>query len=279
MRNHNRAFTLIELLVVIAIIAILAAILFPVFAQAKLAAKKTTDLSNLKQMGLASHMYMGDFDDTIHPVGYYDEGPANFKTWYTLLHPYTKNGQLFKSPTYGFRWTNQDWTGWDYENLAKIGYAKREGGGVISVEVSYGMNNTDDWAWENTCGGILKNWADGSNGYGHGGPVGPLWKVNSYSSVALVAETIEATNAKFPDLWAVDSKDTLINGQLPCGSLAIGYYTWVSTDPQVIGAFNGQQNYLYMDSHAKSKKMFSGCPNHWTKEDDAAVDPIASCRR
>lgn len=61
----KRAFTLIELLVVIAIIAILAAILFPVFAQAKLAAKKTSDLSNLKQLSLAVIMYTNDYDDTV----------------------------------------------------------------------------------------------------------------------------------------------------------------------------------------------------------------------
>src|SRR5688572_26449263 len=59
----KRAFTLIELLVVIAIIAILAAILFPVFAQAKLAAKKTTTLSNIKQVGTATLIYAGDYDD------------------------------------------------------------------------------------------------------------------------------------------------------------------------------------------------------------------------
>ncbi|HEY0866952.1 MAG TPA: prepilin-type N-terminal cleavage/methylation domain-containing protein [Fimbriimonas sp.] len=59
----NRAFTLIELLVVIAIIAILAAILFPVFAQAKVAAKKTSSLSNVKQLALANVMYAGDSDD------------------------------------------------------------------------------------------------------------------------------------------------------------------------------------------------------------------------
>lgn len=61
----HRGFTLIELLVVIAIIAILAAILFPVFAQAKLAAKKTTSLSNVKQQGLGSLMYANDYDDTL----------------------------------------------------------------------------------------------------------------------------------------------------------------------------------------------------------------------
>lgn len=58
-------FTLIELLVVIAIIAILAAILFPVFAQAKVAAKKTQSLSNLKQIGTAGHIYLADFDDVL----------------------------------------------------------------------------------------------------------------------------------------------------------------------------------------------------------------------
>src|ERR1700722_13842562 len=72
-RNHNlgvseeipmrRAFTLIELLVVIAIIAILAAILFPVFAQAKAAAKKTVSLSNTKELSLAHIMYTNDYDD------------------------------------------------------------------------------------------------------------------------------------------------------------------------------------------------------------------------
>jgi prepilin-type N-terminal cleavage/methylation domain-containing protein len=65
---NKKAFTLIELLVVIAIIAILAAILFPVFAQAKLAAKKTVSLSNMKQTALASQIYTNDFDD-IFPAG------------------------------------------------------------------------------------------------------------------------------------------------------------------------------------------------------------------
>ncbi len=71
----RRAFTLIELLVVIAIIAILAAILFPVFAQAKEAAKKTVCLSNLKELGLAFQLYGGDADDTF-PTPITNKGTA-----------------------------------------------------------------------------------------------------------------------------------------------------------------------------------------------------------
>src|SRR6202044_3404279 len=77
-REQKRAFTLIELLVVIAIIAILAAILFPVFAQAKAAAKGASCLSNTKQLTLANLMYVNDYDDNI-PVaglGSYSAAPA-----------------------------------------------------------------------------------------------------------------------------------------------------------------------------------------------------------
>jgi prepilin-type N-terminal cleavage/methylation domain-containing protein len=85
----RRGFTLIELLVVIAIIAILAAILFPVFAQAKAAAKKTKALSNLKQLGTATFMYMADNDDWVG------------RKWYDMhvdLLPYTKNIDIFLDP-------------------------------------------------------------------------------------------------------------------------------------------------------------------------------------
>lgn len=88
----RKAFTLIELLVVIAIIAILAAILFPVFAQAKTAAKKSVSVSNMKQMGLAHFMYMGDNDDTY--VSSWARGfPGDASFW---VQPYMKNlGILF----------------------------------------------------------------------------------------------------------------------------------------------------------------------------------------
>jgi prepilin-type N-terminal cleavage/methylation domain-containing protein/prepilin-type processing-associated H-X9-DG protein len=108
LRQRIKAFTLIELLVVIAIIAILAAILFPVFAQAKLAAKKTVDLSNMKQIGLAVFMYAGDNDDTPCQVSYEFGGttpvqPYNpsgkYQVHFTyLLQPYVKNYNIFLAP-------------------------------------------------------------------------------------------------------------------------------------------------------------------------------------
>ena len=69
-KNHRSGFTLIELLVVIAIIAILAAILFPVFAQAREKARQTTCLSNMKQLGTALLMYSQDYDETLFFFGH-----------------------------------------------------------------------------------------------------------------------------------------------------------------------------------------------------------------
>ncbi len=100
------AFTLIELLVVIAIIAILAAILFPVFAQAKLAAKKSADLSNTKQIGIAVMLYINDSEDT-YPMSVYDT-QSNYLvpgsgdvvgTVYDSIMPYMKSAQILISPT------------------------------------------------------------------------------------------------------------------------------------------------------------------------------------
>lgn len=106
----KRAFTLIELLVVIAIIAILAAILFPVFAQAKEAARKTASLSNLKQIGLAWQMYNNDYDDTLmraRIVGadrvFYWWGSVDGVTLRAeegLLSPYTRSQGLATDPSF-----------------------------------------------------------------------------------------------------------------------------------------------------------------------------------
>ncbi len=121
----KRAFTLIELLVVIAIIAILAAILFPVFAQAKVAAKKTQALTHIKQQGTSAMIYLADYDDKF-PSAYatYNSG-STFRYWYNFaatvpagwpspsylylededkiqwanaLEPYRKNYQILEMP-------------------------------------------------------------------------------------------------------------------------------------------------------------------------------------
>jgi prepilin-type N-terminal cleavage/methylation domain-containing protein/prepilin-type processing-associated H-X9-DG protein len=119
-RATARAFTLIELLVVIAIIAVLAAILFPVFSQAREAARKTQDMSNIKQLGLAFLMYVGDNDETAVPSGFIGWNPTGLDfLWYgtvngssmmapgggspanpltSPLWPYMKNAQFMGDP-------------------------------------------------------------------------------------------------------------------------------------------------------------------------------------
>jgi prepilin-type N-terminal cleavage/methylation domain-containing protein len=108
MRNR-KAFTLIELLVVIAIIAILAAILFPVFAQARNAAKKTTSINNVKQMGITTFLYTADNDQCFPQSAYAVTGAlaavdpvpvagSQIYTMFDAMQPYMKNIDILKSP-------------------------------------------------------------------------------------------------------------------------------------------------------------------------------------
>ncbi len=115
-------FTLIELLVVIAIIAILAAILFPVFAQAKLAAKKTASLSNVKQIALGAQMYANDNDDVV-PLALETN---TFHTWSEGVQPYIKNWDVFFSPLGGDRlisaWSKSAKTPDNWKYFVQYGY-------------------------------------------------------------------------------------------------------------------------------------------------------------
>jgi prepilin-type N-terminal cleavage/methylation domain-containing protein/prepilin-type processing-associated H-X9-DG protein len=154
----RKALTLIELLVVIAIIAILAAILVPVFAQAKEAAKKTQCLSNAKQLGLSLNIYVVDSDDVTPlikssvklPGGI--DGTGYPQQWYTVLQPYTKNWGIFLCPdrsdkfsatSYATKNKSTDPFGC-YDNINPtgqcIGYGINDG--FIS-DAGYGMAQTD----------------------------------------------------------------------------------------------------------------------------------------
>ena len=96
--RRSAAFTLIELLVVIAIISLLAAILFPVFAQAREKARQTTCASNQKQLGTAILMYASDYDEQLPLAAYATTGFA-FVTWHDLTNPYAKNTGIWHCPS------------------------------------------------------------------------------------------------------------------------------------------------------------------------------------
>src|SRR5256885_1266838 len=105
MSSSRRAFTLIELLVVIAIIAILAAILFPVFAQAREKARGISCVSNMKQLGTALQMYLQDFDERVLPryQACPSTGPAPTPDapllWTNTIQPYVKNTGIMVCPS------------------------------------------------------------------------------------------------------------------------------------------------------------------------------------
>ncbi|MEO6908073.1 MAG: DUF1559 domain-containing protein [Abditibacteriaceae bacterium] len=99
-RNVNaKGFTLIELLVVIAIISILAAILFPVFARARENARRASCMSNMKQIGLGTMMYVQDYDQHFPIVNYLNNPSVGYVGLATEIIPYTKSTQIYQCPS------------------------------------------------------------------------------------------------------------------------------------------------------------------------------------
>lgn len=139
--HMRKGFTLIELLVVIAIIAILAAILFPVFARAREKARQTSCLSNVKQLGLGFLMYMQDYDETFVPTSAAHmtnlvTAGDHYSIWYRAIMPYVKNDQIFICPSDGdkdsAKWDSSGGT-WDESTSAVAGQ--------WYFPLSYGVNH------------------------------------------------------------------------------------------------------------------------------------------
>lgn len=145
-RRHKPGFTLIELLVVIAIIAILAAILFPVFSRARENARRASCQSNLKQIGLGIMQYTQDYDEKLpHSANYNVFGAGSFdpnslssrkeaQSWRSMIYPYVKSAQVYYCPSYFPEYngapTKQDWQpnlDGTVDDFTTSGYAVNEG--------------------------------------------------------------------------------------------------------------------------------------------------------
>jgi len=128
MRKRRSAFTLIELLVVIAIIAILAAILFPVFARAKESAKKTACIAQARQLSASVQMYASDYDEFFVWSTNYDVPTSDpSRIWSPLIQPYLKNKEILVAPGS----TGKAAENWDTRNQQSIGYS-----GATAIDTS-----------------------------------------------------------------------------------------------------------------------------------------------
>ncbi|MGV3722603.1 MAG: DUF1559 domain-containing protein [Actinomycetota bacterium] len=148
----RKGFTLIELLVVIAIIAILAAILFPVFARAREAARATSCRSNVKQIMTAIMMYTQDYDETLH---YHDGRTAPQTCWAAIMNPYIKNGNVWKCASDATATNVWDGSATDYGISYGWSWTWMNGMSLASIQKpadTIGVTDATNWvsrAWDN----------------------------------------------------------------------------------------------------------------------------------
>jgi prepilin-type N-terminal cleavage/methylation domain-containing protein/prepilin-type processing-associated H-X9-DG protein len=271
MRTTRNAFTLIELLVVIAIIAILAAILFPVFAQAKEAAKKTVCLAQAKQTGLSAMMYATDNDEVYVPESYGVYGSNISSPWWgagyglmewnVLLQPYIKNMDLLVCPDK------------DYVNFGYAAYINGKAPDPENTASSPAGELRVSWTWNNiiTWNYATKNDAAfvtaGKTGY-VGNPTDPYayWDGDpvSESQIQVPSTAIWIAEGDWNDMAGAGDGNTdygwllrypnnpnVTEGGLTCpGDVIRGRHT---------GSFNA----VYGDGHAKSSKFGSTRPSNW----------------
>jgi len=240
MRRASRStgFTLIELLVVIAIIAILAAILFPVFAQARERARSASCLSNMKQFGLAIQMYKQDYDECVSGPFIYNGawGDCNVLVWFPDLHmPYVKNRQLKVCPS------GREYTTFAAPSTMDVpGTCGWGDAGNGQYYFSYKWNSI--WAWP--CSDPRSDWSWSKFGFKH---------YLSDGAVEDPAGTILLLDGSWPETWADCDADPIWNRQdVWWGAPAISY--------RHFDGFNS----VHGDGHAKYHRKASTRWGDWS---------------
>ena len=261
--NRRSAFTLIELLVVIAIIAILAAILFPVFAQAREKARQTSCLSNIKQLGLGLFMYCQDYDETM-PAAFaavpaQNGGGANAIPYEEQLRPYIKNNQLSGCPSDSqprpSRDIGQFWDGSFFgKPLIKRSYGYV--GEINTQEANGNDSNTGMSTWGNGRSlaaidqpadtiALCESWGRNEINEAESFYLGTPW-----GSLFTGCDTWKVAGRVKPSTAAIDNF-----------ALCNGDFTHTGKIPTP--GHNKQSNYAFADGHAKSMTYGAVRRNDW----------------
>ncbi len=228
--SRRSAFTLIELLVVIAIIAILAAILFPVFAQAREKARQTTCLSNLKQMGLGLLQYVQDYDENIPRMNYQNFAASNDyrnNKWMDVINPYIKNTDIFTCPS-----DRLDPNGrYRFPPTLRTNYTQYG---------SYGMNN----AYYS---------GSGVSGVPASPPNGKSMAVVAVPATTIWVAELQGMGQNADLYWA--TKAAPINNNVSPRVLPNGSQTTPPSPLGIVERHTGTTTVLWCDGHVKSAKL------------------------